>query len=390
VRFLTLVVALAINALSIGAAVAQSANSGSVERISPDLKALYQKTSTAVTELDVTAIARACSKVVPDTKRSKADRDYAASLLAWALNRRGEIRSATAAKLVEEGQLSEADAVDEKALLDYKTAIEYAPSNWRIHHNLAISHAMKGQYKKAIEHFNVVIDLKSDYPNAYFNRAELYFELKQYSQAVRDYSKAIELAQTDPQFYNSRGHCRFMLESYDEAIEDYRKAVELGSDSSIYQTDLADALQFQGQWEEAASVYRDAVGLNSRYARAYMNAAWLMATCPDKKYRNLDLALSAAKKGLELEGEPTVRGLDTLATAYAANGKMAEAVKYERQALQLAAADEREEVKQRLALFERGQAYVQSTASGQLPQQEIKAKPEVRTASELGSSRKAR
>ncbi len=285
-RFLSIVVAIAINASLFCSAFAQSANQAA-ERISQDLKAVYQQTGSATTEAEVTAIARACSKVVPDAKRSKADRDYAASLLAWALNRRGEMRTAAAAKLVEKGELGEADALDEKALQDYKTAIQYSPSNWRMHHNLAISHAMKGQYKNAIDEFNTVIQLKNDYPNAYFNRGELYFELKQYPQAVRDYSQAIELSQTDPQYYNSRAHCRFVLESYEEAIEDYRKAVELGSDSAVYHTDLADALQFRGEWQEAAAMYREAVAINSTYARAYMNAAWLMATCPDKNHNPL-------------------------------------------------------------------------------------------------------
>ena len=138
-------------------------------------------------------------------------------------------------------------------------------------------------------------------------------------------------------------------------------------------------------------MYREAVAINSTYARAYMNAAWLMATCPDKKYRNTELALSAAKKAVELEGEPTLRGLDTLATAYAASGKVTEAVKWGRQAVQLANTEEREEVSQRLALYERGQAYVQPlTGENQMPADVIESKPNVRTASDSGSSRKAR
>ena len=101
--------------------------------------------------------------------------------------------------------------------------------------------------------------------------------------------------------------------------------------------------------------------------------------------------VSAAKKAVELEGEPTIRGLDTLATAYAASGKVTEAVKWGRQAVQLANTEEREEVSQRLALYERGQAYVQPlTGEKQMPADVIESKPNVRTASDSGSSRKAR
>ncbi len=379
--------------LSAGSPVSSQTKSNSASpAISADLLDSYRKTQSATTEAEVTAIARVCSKVVPDTKRSKADREYASSLLAWALNRRGEMRSAAAAEQVEAGNLPEADALDAKALEDYKTAVQYAPANWRVHHNLAISLAMKGQYTNAIDRLNTVIDLKEDYANAYFNRGELNFELKQFPQAIRDYTRAIELTDSDPQYYNSRGHCRFMLESYDDAIVDYRRAVELGSDSAVYHTDLADALQFAGKWKEAAELYRQAVAINGQYARAYQNAAWMMATCPDKKYRNTELALSSAKKAIELEPTATMRAFDTLAATYAASGKMPDAVKYQKRAIQLAAEGEREEVQQRLALYERGVAYVQPevTDTAQPFQIAAEPKPKIRTASETSSTRKSR
>lgn len=378
--------------LSAGSLVhSQSRSNTPSQAISADLLDAYRKTQSVATEAEVTSIARVCSKVIPDNKRSKADREYAASLLAWSLNRRGEMRNASAAEKVEAGNLQEADELDAKALEDYKTAVEYAPSNWRVHHNLAISLAMKGQYKNAIERLNSVIDLKDDYANAFFNRGELYFELKQYPQAIRDYSRAIELTDSDPQYYNSRAHCRFMLESYDDAIADYRRAVELGSDSAVYHTDLADALQFTGKWKEAAERYRQAVAINSRYARAYQNAAWMMATCPDKKYRNTELALSSAKKALELEPTASTRAFDTLAAAYAAIGKMPDAVKFQKRAIQLATEGERDEVQQRLALYEQGVAYVQPEVTEESPVQ-IAADPKsrVRTASETASTRRSR
>lgn len=182
-----------------------------------------------------------------------------------------------------------------------------------------------------------------------------------------------------------------MLESYDEAIDDYRRAVELGGDSAVYHTDLADALQFTGKWKEAAELYRQAVAINSQYARAYQNAAWMMATCPDKKFRNTELAVSSAKKAIELEQVPTMRAFDTLAAAYAATGKMPDAVKYQKRALQLAAVGDRDEVQQRLAMYERGEAYVQPELTDSQPVQiATEPKPKIRTASETSSTRKSR
>ncbi|WP_197356233.1 tetratricopeptide repeat protein [Aureliella helgolandensis] len=359
---------------------AASGNSAATA-ISPNLRALYQRTQAVRSEADVTAIARACANVVSSQKSSTADRDYAGSLLAWALNRRGEMRNEAAAAMVQRGALEEADKLDHQAADDFETAIQYGPTNWRIHHNFAISLAMKGDYARAINSVTRALELKPDYANAYFNRGELYFELGRFEQASKDYSLAIERDATDPQYYNSRAHSQFMLEDYDVAIADYQRAAELGTDSAVYQSDLADAYQFLGKWEEAAQAYRSAVAINNKYARAYQNASWLMATCPDRKFRNGDLALSAAKKALELGDANSPRVLETLAAANAANGKFTEAIQFQRRALAVSSDAERSEVQQRLSLYEAKTAYVQPRLDSSTTTGEPGGANRVRTAS---------
>ncbi|GAB5406409.1 MAG: hypothetical protein Aurels2KO_46400 [Aureliella sp.] len=317
---------------------------GATEAVSQDLLAIYAKTKSAASESDVTAIARQCASVVSDTARSRADRKYASSLFAWALNRRGEIRNDRAAELVDAGKLNEAKRLDMAAAEDYATAIQHGPPSWRTHHNYAISLAMQGDYKSAIEQFTESINLKPSYANANFNRGELYFEMGEYDQAIADYNRAIDLDATDPQFFNSRGHCYFLKELYSRAIEDYQLATEIGTDTASYQIDLADAHQFLGNWQEAAEGYRAAVAIDNADPRAFQNAAWLMATCPDAKYRKPDLALSAAKKAIALEGRQNARLLDTLAAAYAASGNFAQAKRVQDEALKLADAADREEL----------------------------------------------
>ncbi len=329
--------------------------------VSQDLLSIYQQTKTEQSIQSVTAIARACSEVIPNPARSKIDREYASNLLAWALNRRGEMRSERAATLVQEGNLSAADKLDSQAAQDFKTAIEYGPPNWRMHHNYAISLAMQGDYQQAIAEFSRAIELQPEYANAYFNRAELYFELGRYDIAVDDYSQAISINAADPQYYNSRAHSRFMLEDYEQAIGDYRRAAELGKDSAIYLTDLADAYQFRAQWKPAAAAYQQAVSVNNQYARAYQNAAWLMATCPDAEIRNQELALTAAKRAIALEGDDSAKALDTLAAATANMGDFSEAAKLTRQAIEISQEeDETIELKQRLNLYSQRRAYRQS------------------------------
>ena len=51
-----------------------------------------------------------------------------------------------------------------------------------------------------------------------------------------------------------------------------------------------------------------------------------MATCPDERYRNEELALTAAQKALELDGDKDPRYIETLAAAYANAGQYDSAV----------------------------------------------------------------
>ncbi len=361
----------------------QSGPKNTVGAVSQDLLDVYGQTGSAVAVDDFTKIARFCADVISNTDRSKVDRDYAKSLLSWALNRRGEVRGDMAAKLVDEGNATAASKMDRQAAEDFATALKYSPNNWRTAHNYAIALALQSNYEPAIAQFSRVIELNDQYANAYFNRGELYFETKRYRQASEDYSSAIELSSADPQYYNSRGHSQFMLADYESAINDYRQAVKLANDSAVYHTDLADALQFLGQWDEAARLYRAAIAINSDYGRAYQNAAWLMATCPDAKYRDTELALSAAKKARQLEGDTDFRTLDTLAAAMAASGDTNQAAEVAQQAVQAAPVADRPELIARMKLYQQGRPYLQPRGIAKLEQEAIPndAEPAVVTAS---------
>lgn len=375
--------ALCLLAIGIGPVVRGDTTSG----VSVDLQAIYARTQSASTEADFTEIARDCSKIIPDTKRSEADKNYAKRLFAWALNRRGEVRSESAAQLVREEKFQEAQQLDQQAGKDFATAVKYAQDNWRIHHNLAISQAMQGKYTEAIEAFTQVIALKKDYPNAYYNRAELYFEQEKFAESIRDYSRAIELAPEDASYFNGRAHARFMLNEIESAVADYSRAVDLDTNNAAYLTDLADAFQSTGQWEQAATRYRQAVAVDKKYARAYRNVAWLLSTCPEKRFRNPNLAVSAAQKAIELAGDKDYRSLDTLAAATAASGDSAKAAELVRQALAMAPASAREEITERAQVYDQGGSFVQAKPQLELNPSAIPPS-EVRTASAADAPKK--
>src|SRR5262249_43576151 len=151
------------------------------------------------------------------------------------------------------------------------------------------------------------------FANAWYNRAELKYDQGDFSGALQDYDQAIGLESSDAGFYNSRGHTNYRLGRLREALRDYTQAVKIDPNDASVLVNRGDAYRDQGAYGPAAADFREAIRINPKLGRAYLSAAWLMATCPDAKYRDTDKAVAAAEKALDLDGDKDYRYLDTLA-----------------------------------------------------------------------------
>jgi tetratricopeptide (TPR) repeat protein len=168
---------------------------------------------------------------------------------------------------------------------------------------------------------------------------------------VDDYSEAIRLEPKDAGFHTGRGHALFQLRRFPSALADYDQAVALDPKNAEAHANRGDAHRSLGNWELAADDFRQAIELNINLGRAYQSAAWLMATCPDTRYRNPPLAVRAAEKALALDGNQDYIYLDTLAAAYASSGQFERAQETIRRAIQRAPAENLAPLKQRLSLY---------------------------------------
>src|SRR5262249_36518141 len=105
--------------------------------------------------------------------------------------------------------------------------------------------------------------------------------------------------------------------------------------------------------------YGEVLRLDPKDADAYSSLAWLLATCPDQKYRDGARAAEHATQACELTSWKAPYFLATFAVACAEIGSFDEAIKWQKKALE-SSSYEREEgtaARQRLKLFEERKPY---------------------------------
>jgi tetratricopeptide (TPR) repeat protein len=82
--------------------------------------------------------------------------------------------------------------------------------------------------RKIISDYSKVIALDPQFVTAYYNRANLYSELKEYQRAIEDYTHAIKLEPEFAEAFFNRGLTRVLAGKDKEGIADLSKAGELG------------------------------------------------------------------------------------------------------------------------------------------------------------------
>jgi tetratricopeptide (TPR) repeat protein len=234
------------------------------------------KTRTAESVEDYTAILEICEEA-GQHELSEVQRDYFNQLTAWASNRRGEQYAALAAEAATQGDDQQAAELDQLALADFETAVEFNPQRWKAIHNRGVSYALAGRYEDAIRDFSRVIELEPNYPNVWFNRGQIHYELGAFQEAVDDYNRMLQLSPQDAGAITNRAHARFELGQYREALQDYSRAVQLNPNSARALADRGDAYRALGDHPRAALDYRRAMQLADADSRVYQSAAWFMA-----------------------------------------------------------------------------------------------------------------
>ena len=217
----------------------------------------------------------------------------------------------------------------------------------------------KGDYDKAISDYTKAIEINPKNALAYNNRGYAWHDKGDYDKAIADYTKAIEINPKNALAYNNRGNAWYDKGDYDKAISDYTKAIEINPQYANAYYNRGYVWGDKGKYDKAISDYTKVIEINPKHVSAYNGLAWLMATCPDDRYRDGKQAVVLAEKAVKLD-ETTSR-LDTLAAAYAEAGRFQDAIKTQERAItrlkQEGGAEDLPEYEEHLASYKAGKPW---------------------------------
>jgi arabinofuranosyltransferase len=290
----------------------------------------------------------------------------------------------------------------DEAMAEYRKALEIKPDFAQAHNNLGLVLAGCGQSDEAIAEYQKALRIKPKFAAAQYNLGNVLLGRGQFDEAVAHYRQALMIEPDDTNTRSNLGAALHSSGKLDEAIAEYRKALEIKPDFAGAHYNLGNALFQSGRLDEAIAQFQQAlkaapndadahnrlefaaterrrlaetIALNRKAlaarpddVAAANNLAWLLATCPAASLRNGNEAVEIARRGERLSAGKQAAVLDTLAAAYAENGRWPEAVQTARRALELASQQDNkglaDALRARVALYEAGKPYRQAPAAG--------------------------
>ncbi len=173
--------------------------------------------------------------------------------------------------------------------------LQVTTENYVAHANLATALAEKGNFNKAIYHYNKAIRMDPSAPINYGHRGKAFAELDKHDLAIADFNKAIALAPYYVDAYYNRGTSYAKTGQYRLAIDDFNKAIYMQPDYANVYNNRGIALDKLGLYQQAINDFNVVIHLKPNHVHAWNNRAL--------SYLNLGNTVSGcadAKKACEL------------------------------------------------------------------------------------------
>lgn len=108
-----------------------------------------------------------------------------------------------------------------------------------------------GKFEEAVNAYKQAIELKQDYPEAYYNLGDAYFQLALYKKAIGAYKQAVRYQPDFATAHNNMGTAHYKLGEHKKAIEAYKEAIRLNPKANTTYYNLAETYLERGNQKGA-------------------------------------------------------------------------------------------------------------------------------------------
>ena len=151
----------------------------------------------------------------------------------------------------------------------FSAVLEYYPDNARAHDNLAYSYYRRGDFGRAVYHYQRAIDIQPTRLRAHLNLGMLYSQARRYDAALASFKTALALHPTHVETHFNTGLIYQKMQRYAEAIGHYRAVLDLDPGHAKTRYNIGRAYERTDRLSEAVGQYNALIELNPAAAKAY-------------------------------------------------------------------------------------------------------------------------
>lgn len=250
----------------------------------------------------------------------------------------------------------------------WKDVISKRPGNPRAHCNLGAALEAGNDLHGALPHMEHAVRLNPRYAEARYNLGSALGKLGRVDEAIFQLEECLRLRPREERAHYNLGYAYQLKNYYREAIGHYRAALEIKPSYTLARSNLGVALAFSGMPAEAIAELRTALKSDPDHVATLNTLAWLLATCPRPTLRNGPDAVKLAERANQLTGGKNSGALDTLAAAYAEEGRYGEAAQTGEKALTIAESEKQSvlarAIRERVELYRQSKPFRDSMVTG--------------------------
>jgi tetratricopeptide (TPR) repeat protein len=265
----------------------------------------------------------------------------------------------------------------------WRSTVKTRPENVRARFNLAEALLQRPQnveraFAEPQQLLQEVLASDPDHVYALIDLGQILTGLGQTQEAMEHLRRAIAISPNEYRAHQALGVALLRQKQIDEGIQESQKALKLQPDAFVALFNMGQAMSMLGQYAEAVGYFEKAAAAPNAEPQKLVpplteliETAWSLATRPDPGHRDGALAVLIADAICRMTHQTYVRGLDTLAAAYAETGRFSDAQAAVGRAIRLASSpDERAQVQamsKRLKLYEKGLPFRDLSVAGGRP-----------------------